>query len=197
MNLQEQTNRIKQMMGVLSETVQVDNIKDINWWVLISTGRDFLSKQLHKMINVPDEFQGNLTSVVMSITHDLQNSVEKDVMTGNLSNNTINLVTNNIINSITKNSNSLDTIFKKMSWSERKLAKTVGRYKISNAIDKGLILTGDKFFNEGMVSSLKNTYNINSPIVKNYIKVANQLGDSIKNNQKLKTHIMNVILSKL
>ncbi len=184
-------------MGVLSETVQVDNIKDINWWVLISTGRDFLSKQLHKMINVPDEFQGNLTSVVMSITHDLQNSVEKDVMTGNLSNNTINLVTNNIINSITKNSNSLDTIFKKMSWSERKLAKTVGRYKISNAIDKGLILTGDKFFNEGMVSSLKNTYNINSPIVKNYIKVANQLGDSIKNNQKLKTHIMNVILSKL
>jgi hypothetical protein len=197
MNLNEQTNRIKQMMGVLSETVQVDNIKDINWWVLISTGRDFLSKQLHKMINVPDEFQGNLTSVVMSITHDLQNSVEKDVMTGNLSNNTINLVTNNIINSITKNSNSLDTIFKKMSWSERKLAKTVGRYKISNAIDKGLILTGDKFFNEGMVSSLKNTYNINSPIVKNYIKVANQLGDSIKNNQKLKTHIMNVILSKL
>jgi hypothetical protein len=196
-NIQEEVNRIQSMMGIINESVEVNTIKNINWWALHSGGIDFLRKNLRETIRIPAEFQPVINNLISSILHELRDSVEKDVMSGTLSNNTINLVNNNIINAINKNSGVLDTIFGKLSFFEKKLAKTVGQDKISNSINEGLNLVGDKLFIEGMVSKLKEIYDVNSPIVKNYIKVVTQLGNSMKNNQKIKTHIMNVILSKL
>ena len=184
---------------ILKEVTEVKNIKDINWYALVSNGRDVFYLELNNVIKIPEGFRGLVWKLVSSLTSNLQKSIESDVINGNLSANTIKILNqdiNNAVNTIFKDPK-LNDVFNKISGTEKFFAKNLGSVKIKNKVNDSVTLLGNKFYKEGMVGGLKKHYNPNSPIVKNYIKVLNQLGTNISNNQLLKDKIFNLIMSKL
>jgi hypothetical protein len=183
---------------ILKEVNQVKNIRDINWYALISSGRGVVQVELDNIIKIPYDFRGLVYELEFSLTSNLKESIESDVINGNLSANTVKILNgniNNAVNTIFKDPK-LNAEFNKIPGPKKSLAKNLGSWKIKNMVNDSITLLGDKFYKEGMVGGLK-YYNPNSPIVKNYVKVLNQLGTNISNNQLLKDRVFNLIMSKL
>jgi len=187
------------LMNVLSEIESVKTIKDVNWYGLISSARKTWSHELSNNVKIPNKFYDYITSLLVSFTSNMKETFESDVMRGNLSKDTLDLFNSNVLSSLNKISKDpiLNSEIQNIPPYQRKLAKTVGVGKIKNGVDRVVQLTGQKFFKEGFTTPLKSYYSTNSPIVQNYIKVSNQMGDHISNNQQLKTQLYNFILNKL
>jgi len=186
--------------SIISEGVKdVKDIGDINWYGLVNNGRTVFDTELNNKVNVPDDFLILKNKLVMSLSSNLQESVESDVINGNLSPNTVKLFNNNINNSLNLifKDPKLNSAFGKISGPKKFFARNLGSDTIKNKVNDSVTLLGSKFYTEGMVGALKKYYNLNSPIVKNYIKVLTQLGNNISNNQSLKDNIYNRIMSKL
>jgi hypothetical protein len=183
----------------LHESQNVSSIKDINWYGLISSGRDIWNAELNKNVKIPEKFKPLVTKLMLSLTNNLKTSIETDVMKGSLSPNTIKIFNGSVTKSLNDISNDklLNTEFDNLSTSSKFLAKTAGRIIINNKIDLAVNLTGKKFFIDGMITNLKKNYDQNSPIVKNYIKVLTQMGNSVSTNQPLKDQLYNLIMDKL
>jgi len=189
-----------QLKTIISETpIQVKSIKNINWWGLVIRGGDELKRELQNTVSASNEYYNYITQLMGSFTADMRGTFEQDVINGQLSKSTTDKFNNNVISTISDLSkdNKLNTDLQNIPYSQRKLAKAVGKGKIKEEINKTFLLTGQKFFKEGFVLNLKKHYNSDSPIVQNYIKVSNQMGDFVAGNQYLKNHIFNFILSKL
>lgn len=189
-----------QLKTIISETpLQVKSIKNINWWGLVVFGRKEWKRELLNTVSASNEYHTYITQLMESFTTDMRGSFEQDVINGQLSKSTTDKFNNNVISTISdlSKNNKLNTDLQNIPYSQRKLAKAVGKGKIKEGINKTFLLTGQKFFKEGFVLSLKKFYNSDSPIVQNYIKVSNQMGDFVAGNQYLKNHIFNFILSKL
>jgi hypothetical protein len=189
-----------QLKTIISESpLQVKSIKNINWWGLVKGGQDEWKRELQNTVSASNEYYTYITQLMQSFTTDMKDGFEQDVINGQLSKSTIDKFNNNIISTLSNLSkdSQLNTDLQNIPYSQRKLAKTVGRGKIKEGINKTFLLTGQKFFKEGFVLNLKKYYTNNSPIVQNYIKVSNQMGDFVIGNQQLQNHILNFILSKL
>jgi hypothetical protein len=186
--------------SIISESVtEVKNISDINWYRLVDNGRTVLSTELNSMVNIPIDFWPSVDKIVISLSSNLKESIMSDVINGNLSSNTVKILNNSINNSLNLvfNDPKLNSAFDKIPGTKKFFAKNLGSYTIKNKINEGVTLLGSKFYTEGMSGSLKKYYNLNSPIVKKYIKVLTQLGTNVSNNQSLKDKIYNLIMSKL
>jgi hypothetical protein len=189
-----------QLKTIISDTpIQVKVVKNINWWGLVWRGREEWKEELKNTVSPSNEYYLYIIQLMKSFTTDMRGSFEQDVINGQLSKSTTDKFNNNIISTLSDLSkdSKLDTDLQNIPYSQRKLAKTVGKGKIKEGINKTFLLTGQKFFKEGFVLNLKKYYNSDSPIVQNYIKVSNQMGDFVAGNQYLKNHIFNFILSKL
>jgi hypothetical protein len=165
----------------------------------VKGGQDEWKRELQNTVSASNEYYTYITQLMQSFTTDMKDGFEQDVINGQLSKSTIDKFNNNIISTLSNLSkdSQLNTDLQNIPYSQRKLAKTVGRGKIKEGINKTFLLTGQKFFKEGFVLNLKKYYTNNSPIVQNYIKVSNQMGDFVIGNQQLQNHILNFILSKL
>lgn len=128
----------------------------------------------------------------------IKDEIERDVMNGQLSQQTMDKFNQNMMSSIisvSKDVSVLDTI-NQIPSGQRQIAKSVvGKGIIKSSINKAVGITGKSFFIDGMVGMIRKTYNVNSPIVKNYINVLTQMGNSVSNNEKLKNSLYNVVIS--
>lgn len=193
-----------QLKTIISETpIQVKSIKNINWWGLVVWGGNEFKEELlnnkEGHVSPSNEYYPYIIQLMKSFTTDMRGSFEQDVINGQLSKSTTDKFNNNIISTLSDLSkdSKLNTDLQNIPYGQRKLAKSIGKGKIKEGINKTFLLTGQKFFKEGFVLNLKKHYNSDSPIVQNYIKVSNQMGDFVAGNQYLKNHIFNFILSKL
>ena len=186
--------------SIISESVtEVKNISDINWYGLVNNARTVFNAELNSKVNVPSDFWPLVDKIIRSLSSNLKESIVSDVINGNLSENTVKIFNNNINNSLNSvfNDPKLNSAFDKIPGTKKFFAKHLGSDTIKNKANEGVTLLGSKFYTEGMSGSLKKYYNLNSPIVKNYIKVLSQLGNNISNNQSLKDKLYNLIMSKL
>ena len=181
------------------EINSVKTIDDVNWYGLISSGRDKWKSELNNSIKIPQKFYDQISRLMVSLTSDLRDSFEKDVISGQLSQATMKKFNDNFITSIIEigKDNVVNSEIQKIPITQRKLAKSVGRGKIKDGVNKTLTLTGQKFFKEGFGDTLKQVYDVKSPIIKNYIKVSNQMGDFVMTNKPLEDYLYNFILNKL
>lgn len=187
-----------QLNRIINEVVSVKDIDDVNWYGLISKGRNVWKNELNKIIKVPNEFYSYISTLLLSFTTNMKDSFQNDVKNGTLSQSTLDIFNKSVvsaINDINKDPK-LNNEIQKIPPYQRKLAKSVGAIKIKSGVDQAMTLTGQKFFKEGFVQQLK-IYDGNSPIVQNYIKVSNQMGDQVSNNKYLKNFIYNFIIGKL
>jgi len=189
-----------QLKTIISDTpIQVKVVKNINWWGLVWRGRKEWKEELKNTVSPSNEYYLYIIQLMKSFTTDMRGGFEQDVINGQLSKSTTDKFNNNIISTLSDLSkdSKLNTDLQNIPYGQRKLAKSIGKGKIKEGINKTFLLTGQKFFKEGFVLNLKKYYNSDSPIVQNYIKVSNQMGDFVAGNQYLKNHIFNFILSKL
>lgn len=188
-----------QYNNLLNEINDVKTIKDINWYGLLSNARNVWIDTLQNNVKIPQEYYPYIQNIMVSLGR-IKNEIETDVMKGSLSQNTINKFNQNLLSSIvtaSKDKTLLDTISNIPS-SQRQMAKSiVGKGIIKSSINKSLNLTGKSFFIDGMIGGLKKYYNPNSPIVKNYTIVLNQMGNAVSNNEQLKSSLFNTIINIL
>lgn len=188
-----------QYNNLLNEINDVKTIKDINWYGLLSNARNVWLDTLQNNVKIPQEYYPYIQNIMVSLGR-IKNEIETDVMKGSLSQNTINKFNQNLLSSIvtvSKDKTLLDTISNIPS-SQRQMAKSiVGKGIIKSSINKSLNLTGKSFFIDGMIGGLKKYYNPNSPIVKNYAIVLNQMGNAVSNNEQLKSSLFNTIINIL
>ena len=196
MNLQEQISRVKEMMGLLNEIVNVKTIKDINWYFLISNARQVWKDSIRKQIKIEPEFYDYLGKV-MSAMSSIREEIESDVLKGGLSQSTIDKMNQNLMSVIvsTSKDQTLIGMLNKIPSTQRQIARSlVGRGIIKSSIDKAVTLTGKSYWIDGMIGPLRKGYGQSSPIVQNYIKVLTQLGNSLSQNEELKKNIYNTII---
>lgn len=196
MNLQEQISRVKEMMGLLNEIVNVKTIKDINWYFLISNARQVWKDSIRKQIKIEPEFYDYLGKV-MSAMSSIREEIESDVLKGGLSQSTIDKMNQNLMSVIvsTSKDQTLIGMLNKIPSTQRQIARSlVGRGIIKSSIDKAVTLTGKSYWIDGMIGPLRKGYGQSSPIVQNYIKVLTQIGNSLSQNEELKKNIYNTII---
>ena len=196
MNLREQISRVKEMMGLLNEIVNVKTIKDINWYFLISNARQVWKDSIRKQIKIEPEFYDYLGKV-MSAMSSIREEIESDVLKGGLSQSTIDKMNQNLMSVIvsTSKDQTLIGMLNKIPSTQRQIARSlVGRGIIKSSIDKAVTLTGKSYWIDGMIGPLRKGYGQSSPIVQNYIKVLTQIGNSLSQNEELKKNIYNTII---
>lgn len=187
------------LLSVLNEITNPSTIKDINWYGLLNSGRNVWRDTLQNNVKIPGDLYPAVMKVMVSIGN-IKNELERDVMNGQLSQETIDKFNKNLLSSIitvSKDSMVIDTL-NQIPPTQRQIAKSiVGKGVIKSSINKSISLTGKSFFIDGMVGQLKKTYNVNSPIVKNYINVLTQMGNSVSNNENLKNSLYNLIIKMI
>jgi hypothetical protein len=188
-----------QLKKIIKEGQPVKYVDDVNWYGIVTKARNNWQRELNDTINVPSEFYRYVTNILLSLTSNLQDSFENDVKNGGLSKSTIDLFNRSVVSTLNRfnKDRKLNDEIKKIPLSQRMVAKTVGTGKIKEGINMVLSLTGDKFFKEGFTQGLKQYSDVNSPIIKNYIKVSNEMGNYVTNNEYLKNFIYNFIIEKL
>ena len=182
-----------QLKTIGDQNLPVSDLKNISWDGLVNTGRNSLHNVIENTINTSSKMHNQINDLVINITKDMKNSFEQDVLNGNLSKTTMNQFNKNIVSSL----NEFNLELEHIPVTQRKLAKTVGRGKIKEAISKCFTFTGQRFFKKGFAENLKKFTNSNSPIIQNYIKVSNQMGDFVIGNQQLQNYVFSFIMGKL
>ena len=187
------------LVPILNEIINPTSIKDINWYGLLNNGRNVWRDTLQNNVKIPGDLYPAVMKVMVSIG-DIKNELERDVMNGQLSQQTMDKFNQNLMSSIisvSKDKIVVDTL-NQIPSTQRQIAKSiVGKGVIKSSINKSVSLTGKSFFIDGMVGQIKKTYNTNSPIVKNYINVLTQMGNSVSNNENLKNSIYNHIIKMI
>lgn len=187
------------LLSVLNEIINPSTIKDINWYGLLSNGRNVWMDSLQNNVKIPNDLYPSVTKVMVSLGR-IKNEIERDVENGILSQDTIDKFNKNLLSSIitiSKDTTIIDTL-NQIPSTQRQIAKSiVGKSVIKSSINKAVDLTGKSFFIDGMVGQLKKTYNPNSLIVKNYIKVLTQMGNSVSSNENLKNSLYNLIIKMI
>lgn len=184
------------LVSILNEITNPTSIKEINWYGLLNSGRNVWRDTLENNVKIPGDIYPALMKVMVSLGQ-IKNEIERDVMNGQLSQQTIDKFNQNLMSSIvsvSKDVSVVDTI-NQIPPGQRQIAKSmVGKGIIKSSINKAVGITGKSFFIDGMVAQIKKTYNVNSPIVKNYINVLTQMGNSVSNNNNLKNSLFNVVM---
>lgn len=187
------------LLSVLNEIINPSTIKDINWYHLLLNGKDVWMDTLRDNIKIPVDFYPAVTKVKSSLGS-IKNEIERDVVNGSLSQDTIDKFNKNLLSSIitlSKDKVVIDTL-NQIPPTQRQIAKSVvGKGVIKSSISKAVSLTGKSFFIDGMAGQLKKTYNPNAPIVKNYINVLTQMGNTVSNNENLKNSLYNLIIKMI
>jgi hypothetical protein len=185
-----------QLKRVISEIINPKTIKEINWYHLVNNARKTWKDSIRSEVKIEQEYYDYL-GYVLSALASIKKEVESDVMKGSLSQSTLDKLNQNLMSVVittSKDKMLVDTL-NKIPESQRKIARSiVGRGVIKSSIDKAVKLTGQSYYINGMISTLKTTYNPSSPIVQNYIKVLTQLGTSLSQNEMLKKNIYNTII---
>jgi hypothetical protein len=185
-----------QLKRVISEIINPKTIKEINWYHLVNNARKTWKDSIRSEVKIEQEYYDYL-GYVLSALASIKKEVESDVMKGSLSQSTLDKLNQNLMSVVittSKDKMLVDTL-NKIPESQRKIARSiVGRGVIKSSIDKAVKLTGQSYYIDGMIPTLKTTYNPSSPIVQNYIKVLTQLGTSLSQNEMLKKNIYNTII---
>jgi hypothetical protein len=171
-------------------------IREINWYHLVSNGRQVWKDSIRSQVKIEQEYYDYLGDVLSALSS-IKKEVESDVMKGSLSQSTLDKLNQNLMTVIitTSKDKMLIDSLNKIPESQRKIARSiVGRGIIKSSIDKAVKITGQSYYINGMVTALKTTYNPSSPIVQNYIKVLTQIGTSLSQNEMLKKNIYNTII---
>lgn len=187
------------LLSILNEITNPSTIKEINWYGLLNNGRNVWRDNLQSNVKIPGDLYPVVMKVMVSIGN-IKNELERDIVNGQLSQETIDKFNKNLISSIitvSKDAMVIDTL-NQIPPTQKQVARSiVGKGIIKSSINKAVNLTGKSFFIDGMVGQLKKTYNPNSPIVKNYINVLTQMGNSVSNNETLKNSLYNLIIKMI
>lgn len=170
------------------------------WYSGIQGGREtFNEKRNEELQNISEKIKEFIYPLTSTITQNMSDSFINDAIKGKLSQSTIDIFNKNISSYLSKLSNDpkINEMISKIPPYQKKMAKSVGVSKIKNMIDKGFKLIGDGFFKQGFYEGLKKSSEPNSSLVKNYGKVAIELGNQISNNQPLKDYTYKFVMSKL
>ncbi len=185
-----------QLKRVISEIINPKTIKEINWYHLVNNARQSWKDSIRSQVKIEQEYYDYLGDVLSALAS-IKKEVESDVMKGSLSQSTLDKLNQNLMSVVittSKDKMLVDTL-NKIPESQRKIARSIiGRGVIKSSIDKAVKLTGQSYYIDGMIPTLKTTYNPSSPIVQNYIKVLTQLGTSLSQNEMLKKNIYNTII---
>jgi len=185
-----------QLRRVISEIINPKTIREINWYHLVSNGRQVWKDSIRSQVKIEQEYYDYLGDVLSALSS-IKKEVESDVMKGSLSQSTLDKLNQNLMTVIitTSKDKMLIDSLNKIPESQRKIARSiVGRGIIKSSIDKAVKITGQSYYINGMITALKTTYNPSSPIVQNYIKVLTQIGTSLSQNEMLKKNIYNTII---
>jgi hypothetical protein len=152
-------------------------------------GNEFKGELLNNKeghVSPSNEYYPYIIQLMKSFTTDMRGSFEQDVINGQLSKSTTDKFNNNIISTLSDLSkdSKLNTDLQNIPYGQRKLAKSIGKGKIKEGINKTFLLTGQKFFKEGFVLNLKTIRRILGVLVR-VGRPVRSLCASISTDQKI------------
>lgn len=207
MNLQEQTNRIKRMMGVINEEYPktIMFLGNINWYQMYSMAKDWFGDIVREIVmkeshnRIPSDYYNIILGVLPSTNGQFFTSLLNDISKGSLSQKTIDNFRSEFYSKLSqasKNSKVVSDLTKLPPKAISVAKSVVFRPVIKFYIDKYYKLLGNELFIKGLLDTvIEYGDHADRQVLANSKKVLNQLSYSITNDTKLKNDIYNLVFS--
>ena len=201
MNLQEQTNRIKQVMGILNEENPdaLFSIGHVDWRDRNEDAKEWVIYTMETQRKVPSKYFPIIKGLLPNIKEPFFISLLNDINKGSLSQKTINDLKSHFIIGLQKalkNQIVVDGV-KKLPAKAISVAKSfVFKPILNHNVDKYLNELSNEYLIKGLLNSVIDYADeTDKRILANSKKVINHLSSSISNDDKLKNDIHNLVSS--
>lgn len=206
MNLQENIQRIKEVMGFINESYSevLQLTGGINWFSVNANARRFVIDSIENQTKnkIPSYVNSEIYDIFPKTDSDFFISFLDDIKRGALTQKSVDLFKQNLISRLqekSKDSAFLDKIRKdigqkNVSRIKNPITKPVINYMI-NSIFKDI---GFTYFAQGLLNSVnlqKGNEGVDQKIVNNSNKIIKQIGNLISNDSQLKDKISSIVYS--
>lgn len=203
--LKEETNRIKEMMGIDEQSHRnyLFRTGNINWYSVSSDARYSVEHAIEKEYgtDVPREVYQYLWKMFPSTDSTFYKSLITDIKNGTLSKTTSIEFKNhmkNYLDSLTKNKEITDTILKNSNPEDlSKVKSPLLRPVVNLYLNKFYDMVIPSYFINGMISSINGLQKKDLRIASNSNKIIRQLSSSIQKDSQFRDVINNIVKTYL